>query len=285
MTRGHHLPFLEWMITTTCDLACPGCDRFIDYDHNWTQDYNDLESSMKEWSTKLDPDHLTIIGGEPLIHPRIYDILKTSRRYFDHSVLEIYTNGFLLEKRQDIVDVMLDLQPAKISLTIHNQDPGVRKKIENLADTYIFDKLPWTQTDSLTFRYENLYFEITNPTTLGGWYDYRKIVNGKVKPFEDNKKGDSYYNCTANIYPIIYKNELYKCPPISMLKTHLTKYDQLDDNDWQDYLAYKPITLSSPSIELEEFINNIHYPHDICRMCPANPEFKNQEEAIVKSKL
>ena len=89
------------MITTSCDLACPGCDRFIDHNLPFTEKYEDIIENMEAWFRRLDPDHLTIIGGEPLLHPRIYDILKEARRIFDHATIEVYTNGFLLPKRPD----------------------------------------------------------------------------------------------------------------------------------------------------------------------------------------
>ena len=89
----------------------------------------------------------------------------------------------------------------------------------------------------------------------------------------------------ANVYPIIYKNRLYKCPPISMLETHLTKSLQLDDNDWKPYLEYKGLGVDFKESDLEEFIDNIQKPHSICAMCPANPVLKRQEEAIVKHKV
>lgn len=97
--RGHWLPFLEWMVTTSCDLACPGCDRFIDYNHNWTESYEDIDKNMSFWSKHLDPDNFTLIGGEPLLHPYIYDIIRSTRKHFDHATIEIYTNGLLFPKR------------------------------------------------------------------------------------------------------------------------------------------------------------------------------------------
>lgn len=283
--RGHHLPFLEWMITTSCDLACPGCDRFIDYDHNWTQEYTDIEQGMSGWSKRLDPDNVTLIGGEPLIHPKIYDIVRLTRSYFDHSRIEIYTNGLLLEKRKDILQVLIDNAPSKLSVTIHNRNRKVRTKIEHNVDTYIFQDLPWQQLGPLNFVLDGVELEITDPTAQGGWYDYRRKIDGSLKPYNDNDILNSYMKCTANIYPIIYKNQLYKCPPISMLRTHLKKYNQLNDTDWMPYLDYQGLNCDCNDNELEKFVHNIFQPHKICGMCPANPELKLQEEAVVKGRI
>lgn len=282
--RGHWLPYLEWMITTSCDLACPGCDRFIDYNHNWTESYEDIKNNMEFWSKHLDPDNLTLIGGEPLLHPKIYDIIRVSRQYFDHACIEIYTNGLLFPKRPKLLKVLKEIGNAKISLTIHNKDPNIRDVIERNIEKYIKRKDRWYQTGPNTYKSGEIELEITDPTQ-GGWYDYRRNINGVLKPWNDNDPSSSYQHCTANIYPIVYKNQLYKCPPISMLETHLTKYNQLEDLDWKPYLKYKGLSVNFKEQELEDFINNINSPHAICSMCPAKPDLKPQPEALIKHKM
>lgn len=279
--RGHWLPFLEWMITTSCDLACPGCDRFIEHNHNWTESYDEIAKNMQSWSKHLDPDNLTLIGGEPLLHPYIDDIVRNTRQNFDHACIEIYTNGLLFPKRPKLVETLLELGNCKISLTYHNRDPKVRDIIARNIDKYIFRNKSWYQVAPNQWKHGDVVLETTDPTQ-GGWYDYRRTVNGVVKPWQDNDPASSYRECSANIYPIIYKNRLYKCPPISMLRTHLTKTLQLDDPDWKPYVEYTGLGLDFKEHELDEFINNIKEPHEICKMCPANPQRKPQPEALIK---
>lgn len=237
---------------------------------------------MEEWFVRLDPDHVTIIGGEPLIHPRIYDILKEARRIFDHATIEIYTNGFLLPKRPDLLKTLKKIGHAKVSCSIHNRDPEVRKLIEkNLWDAF-YSKGSWTYANEGQYVQDNVMVEVTDPTT-GGWYDYRRVVDGQLKPWDDRNPIGSYGKCGVATYPIIYKKKLYKCPPISMLRTHLTKTKQLNDIDWSPYLQYKGLAVDCSANELEEFVDNIFKPHKICAMCPANPELKPQEEAVIKN--
>lgn len=282
--RGFHLPFLEWMITTSCDLACPGCDRFIDYDHPWHEEFEELKENMFSWSKRLDPDNFTIIGGEPLIHPKIYDILKHSRTCFDHARIEVYSNGFFLPKRNNLLEVLLDIQPAKLSITFHNTNPTIRQKIEDNIRTHIIRDLEWKLEPNNIWRYQDVELEVTDPTQ-GGWYDYRRNINGVLKPWNDNDPQSSYSKCSANIYPIIYKNRLYKCPPISMLETHAKKYGLDADDDWTEYLKYKGLAIDCSEYELQGFVTNIFEPHPICAMCPANPKLKPQQEALLKGKI
>ena len=280
--RGLHIRNLEYMITTSCDLACPGCDRFIDHGHAFVEKFEDIVSNMEQWFKRLDPDHVTIIGGEPLLHPRIYDILTAARRIFDHAVIEVYTNAFLLPKRPKIFNVLKKIGNAKVSCSIHNKNPKYREIVERNLHQAFYSKGKWFETSPNTHTCETVVLEVTDPTQ-GGWYDYRRVVDGVLKPWNDNDPTSSYKNCGVNIYPIIYKNKLYKCPPISMVRTHLTKNFMLEDKDWEPYLKYEGLDPDCNEQELEKFVKNIYEPHSICAMCPANPVLKPQEEAVVKN--
>ena len=270
------------MITTSCDLACPGCDRFIDHGHAFVEKFDDIVKNMEQWFKRLDPDHVTIIGGEPLLHPRIYDILTEARRIFDHAVIEVYTNAFLLPKRPKIFNVLKKIGNAKVSCSIHNKNPKYRNIVENNLHKAFYSKGKWFETSPNTHTCDSVVLEVTDPTS-GGWYDYRREIEGKLKPWNDKDPESSYKNSGVNIYPIVYKNKLYKCPPISMVRTHLTKTFMLDDKDWAPYLEYEGLDPDCSQDELEKFVNNIYQPHHICAMCPANPELKPQEEAVVKN--
>ena len=270
------------MITTSCDLACPGCDRFIDHGHAFVEKIVDIVANMEQWFKRLDPDHVSIIGGEPLLHPRIYDILTEARRIFDHAVIEVYTNAFLLPKRPKIFNVLKKIGNAKVSCSIHNKNPKYREIVERNLHQAFYSKGKWFETSQNTHTCETVVLEVTDPTQ-GGWYDYRRVIDGVLKPWNDNDPTSSYKNCGVNIYPIIYKNKLYKCPPISMVRTHLTKNFMLEDKDWQPYLSYEGLDPDCDEKELEKFVKNIYEPHSICSMCPANPVLKPQEEAVVKN--
>jgi MoaA/NifB/PqqE/SkfB family radical SAM enzyme len=283
--RGHWIPFLEWMVTTSCDLACPGCDRFIDHNHNWTEDFDLLKERMTAWSKHLDPDNLTIIGGEPLIHPRIYDILATANKYFNHATIELFTNGLLLPKKPKLYKKLKNLDcDVKICISYHNRQSEIRNLIDSNIEKYFFRKDNWRLIGNKTWKAGSVTIEISDMTE-GGWYDYRKVVNNKLKPWNENNPESSYRNCEVNKIPIVYDGLIYKCPPISMLQTHAKKYGLDNDTDWHPYLKYKGLSANCSELELEKFIENIYQPHSICNMCPAKPVLKPQKEAVVKHNL
>ena len=237
---------------------------------------------MKRWSKIIQPDTLTIIGGEPLIHPRIYDVLLHARKCFPKSRIELATNGLLFSKKPKLKETIEKIGNVSINLSLHNSNPEVKDKIYQLLKHYILDK-KWRKLDRYNWKKGSLRAEIIPETEM--WQEYRKVINGKLKPYNDNNPKASYSACGVNIFPIVYNGRMYKCPPISMLRTHLEKFDRLEDPDWQTYLKYKGISYRDSKTDIDRFMKNIHQPHSVCGMCPANPSHFEQQDAVIKHSI
>ena len=53
------------MITTSCDLACPGCDRFIDHGHAFVEKFEENDGSTIITKLKVIISTLQIISDLP----------------------------------------------------------------------------------------------------------------------------------------------------------------------------------------------------------------------------
>lgn len=283
----HPVKYLEFMITTTCNLSCEGCDRFIEYNHNWTADYEQIIAEIKNWSRRLKPKNVALLGGEPLIHPEFYNILRETRKNFKNSRIEIFTNGLLLHNKEKLIEVCHEVGNVKILVSIHNRQKNIRNYIlKNVVD-YLVKDYDWEKIEDREnyYKHKDVKFEILDHTRESNWVSYRKKVNGKLKPWNQGYPNLSYDNCVVKHIPIIYKNRLYKCPPISLVRTHLEKFKLENDPDWEPYYKYKGLGLDCSEDEMQNFIDNIYKPQSICNMCPVNPSGNNQPEAFLKHKL
>jgi hypothetical protein len=90
---------IELEITTFCSLACFNCDRSVRQAP--TGEYMALEQINKFVKESLDLDwrweQITILGGEPTLHPQFFEALEIIKKYKDKNpacVVEIATNGF-----------------------------------------------------------------------------------------------------------------------------------------------------------------------------------------------
>lgn len=272
------------MVISTCQVDCEECDRFSNFNLAWHHDVDEYEKSCAIWSERLNPKQLTIIGGEPLIHPDIYDIVRISRKYFKESLIEIYTNGFLLDKKNKIYDVLCKVGNSEIAISHHFKDQKVRKHLNKLISKHIFSKSnSWIRTDKTSLSSDDGVTLRIWDNTKKHWSKKRRVIDGIYKPFNDENPTQSYTQCNEKHVPILYNNILYKCPPISQLKPWLESINNLDDEDWAPYIKYKGLSSACSEDDLQKFIDNIYHPHFICNMCPSHKDHKFQKEARFKS--
>ena len=96
-----YLAYFELNIVDHCNISCLGCSHFspIAEERCWPADTikHDLRRMSELTAQRVDEIH--ILGGEPLLHPDLCEILRQARLVFPHSVLSVITNGVLLVKQ------------------------------------------------------------------------------------------------------------------------------------------------------------------------------------------
>lgn len=91
----------EVNITDHCNLNCVGCEHFSPLSKEKYIDTGDYERDCAQLGKLLnrEAEGIHLMGGEPLLHPRINEIIEITRKYFTKGVIEIVTNGILLLKQ------------------------------------------------------------------------------------------------------------------------------------------------------------------------------------------
>ena len=98
------LPYLnrfEVHITDHCNLNCKGCSHFCPVAD---EKYVDVEQFRKDFqclSQKIDVGTIRLLGGEPLLHKDLPELMQIAREAFPHSAINICTNGILLPTMDD----------------------------------------------------------------------------------------------------------------------------------------------------------------------------------------
>lgn len=90
--------FLQIHLTEHCNLNCKGCTHFSPVAKESTIELSKLESTyqkllpyLERWFCRLE-----LLGGEPLLHPQIEDILLLTRKYYPSFEIRLITNGLLI---------------------------------------------------------------------------------------------------------------------------------------------------------------------------------------------
>ncbi len=132
----------QLIVTRRCNLSCGYCSEF---DNSSTPVALDDLKARIDALHRLKVAHITILGGEPLLHPQLAEIVVHGRR---SSTVSITTNGFLLSDAT--VDRLNDagLSHMQVSLDSAKVDPAnflqktfkpLRPKLERLKARAKFD--------------------------------------------------------------------------------------------------------------------------------------------------
>lgn len=97
------LHYFEVPVTDNCNLNCKGCLFASNLISNVSHvPYEDLWKDARRMSELFyDVPWIRILGGEPLMHPNIIEILECYREYFPDSEVDLCTNGLLIPKMEE----------------------------------------------------------------------------------------------------------------------------------------------------------------------------------------
>jgi MoaA/NifB/PqqE/SkfB family radical SAM enzyme len=93
---------VEVHVTEHCNLNCKGCNHFSCIagegylePEQFEKDFRRLAELSKSYFA------IKILGGEPLLHPRITEFFDIARKYFPSTSIQITTNGILLPEQPE----------------------------------------------------------------------------------------------------------------------------------------------------------------------------------------
>ena len=242
---------LDFNIAYACNLACKGCISLSDMDRRGIESLTSIEQQCANWHTRITPDVITLLGGEPLVHPKIHDVIKCIRQYWNKSTIRLITNGYLLKKHNP--ELWFQHQPFEMQISVHRRDhehlltAEIKKILECHRD--------WKVTRN-TVNKDHRDIEFAIP----GFKIYKSTFGEFVKPYKDDVtpfNSDpvlAHSVCGAPNTPVLYKNKLYKCPPLANILDILPGY--------VDYTGY------GHNDNIDDFLYNIGKPESVCAMCP-----------------
>lgn len=100
MIRIEHL---ETDVTQACNLSCVGCNHEVPLwralkGGPWRADPAQVERDLNHLATIMHADRWGALGGEPLLHPRLVDILRAARASGVADRTEVWTNGMMIDR-------------------------------------------------------------------------------------------------------------------------------------------------------------------------------------------
>lgn len=297
--------FLDIPIIRSCNLGCGGCLTFSDSKR--IKGVVKLEDSiewLEYWSTKLDPEEVTVFGGEPLLHPEFVDWCIALRKYWPNAGLRINTNGYYLNTLFDKIDKLFNEEvcPQFIvsiqtghdpyySMVLQNVDKLKKLTLEYLQNQYPTNHIEWNLWLDEPEIYKSWWrIDIDGRDTRIRvttceqhkiyWQAHYKGSENNLLPFydyNDNWHVDNHKFCQAKNFINLYKGRLYKCPTVAVLGHTLQTFNLTSHKEWEPYLKnYQFLDVSSTDQEINDWFVKQNVPEKVCNMCGfAGPNYTN----------
>lgn len=263
---------LIFHITYSCNMSCKGCLAISDVQREGVQPYEEVLETIKQWSQVLDPQWIQIFGGEPLMHPRIKDIVTDLRTYWPEARISLPTNGLLLRRIMD-PDWIESVVPMEVRVSLHrNDDEG--RFFKPLIKDFMSMYTGWQRNTREINEYGlpesdkiPMLFNFTKGALSIAVVHYENFVipytydeQGRMAP-HSNDPDEAWQGCVSPELVYLYKQQLWKCIPYPNLKDAAEDFDR-----WPSYTPY------SFGDDLTPYFANMHRAESLCSMCPTRGE-------------
>jgi len=247
---------LEINVAYECNLKCRYCSHFCDR-MSGLASVSELMADFRTWCSKLAPEKIRLLGGEPLLHPQLETIIWAVKRYWPKARIDLVTNGLLLPKRREILTLLHELG-GHVFLSKHFNDADYLGEFDAAMGCL--------QTSGVEFT---LY------TSDRQWRKYYELDrDGTPVPY-DSAPEKAWRNCrTKNLCPTLWGNRLWKCQHQAWA-VHAVHEGKLPEA-WRFVCDDRPLPPESTSHEILTFLSSEAISG--CRICPECYEYVSLPE-------
>ncbi|WP_305113960.1 radical SAM protein [Thomasclavelia cocleata] len=251
MKRLFHKKTLELHVTDHCNLNCKSCSHYAPIADEF---YISLEELEKYYN--IIKNHgliffssLRLMGGEPLLHPHITEIVQLSRAYFSNINIIIVSNGLIIKE-----------MPLKF------WDACKKNNIIISITKY-----------PININYNELMSFVKNKNIKMTFYGDNIIPNFRHIVLDEQGKQNSLHNylvCQCGgIYLQLRQGGIYSCPQSAYINIINKRFGMNFKHDNNDYLLLSQIK------SIKEIKKYILKPKSFCRYCNLKmTTLKNQWE-------
>ncbi len=163
------MPYLECRVVDFCNLNCNGCSVCANINDKTMMDVDKFEQDCNQLLIKFSGiKNFKLFGGEPLLHPDLYELVTIARKKFPDANLQIHSNGLLLSKVKESLLMLCRRLDVQFVFTLYPETGKVKRTIEQILSKH------------------NIRYEFTPPV-----YEFRKAINSKG----DWNAEEVYKNC------------------------------------------------------------------------------------------
>lgn len=119
----HENGSLAFYITNVCNLNCDNCSFLNNYPVKGHQRWADNEQHCINWSKRMQPVLIFILGGEPMTNPDFLKWIHGVAQIWPNAEIRINTNGTLFSRWPTLYDELLPYKGrVNLSISGHNEN-------------------------------------------------------------------------------------------------------------------------------------------------------------------
>lgn len=240
-------PYLEYLVINIldhCNLKCKGCDHFACVADPYLVPYQTLRNDIEKMAEIMHGDNImkiAVMGGEPLLHPDLLEILKDVRNKFPYAIIRLTTNGILLLQQKDEFWTVC----RENDITIVNTKYPIKIDHEKMKEK--------AASENVKFQ----FFEGTGDDTV-------KTSSKKIITLDGtNDPVKSFAKCYISNYGnFLMEGKLYGCPfSCQSYRIFNKKFEQNLRMTEKDYLDIYKVQ------DMQEIFEFAAKPRPYCRYC------------------
>lgn len=219
MKRMYSLIGLNIHLTDHCNLLCKGCSHFAPIADEKYISKMELEKTLKTIFSKTKSvfQELCLMGGEPLLHPELADILTISRKNCGEMPITLITNGLLLKKLEQDFWEACKKNNISIQITCYPINFDYDEVIEYVKS-------------------QEVNVEVYVDRRDGGFRRDKLEIDGQ------HNRVYNYSRCRiGGIYPQVKDYKLYKCATAANIESVNKRFQMNFEHNEDDYLEIEKI--------------------------------------------
>jgi hypothetical protein len=244
---------IEYHVAHGCNLSCQHCAHYSNHHVRGSMPTSaDAAVEYANWSSRINPRLVALLGGEPLLNPDVIGHMEVARRHWPNSKLMLVTNGMLLHRVPDLPEAAVRLD-CQIEISQHGLANGYRQLFSNAMAIARAWEAAWPG------------LAIVHRKSHTDWSRRYAIKDGKPFPFTSDEQ-QAYDACQQSSCTQLFDGKLWKCPSLAYFAKLEEKLKLEDMPEWQLFRDYKALSPGASDQDLKNFIHGRQIPQ--CGLCP-----------------
>ena len=276
-----NLGLAEFYITNVCNLACENCNRFNNFPRKGHINFN--EEQYIDWAAKFDFGNISIIGGEPLLHPGLFSYVKGLRKLWPNTPMIITSNGLQINKVKSLYEYCV-ANNCGVEISFHDKDDLDIRLWEEIEKFKQSNGRSWGFIETEIVHHvgrdgEKFTTESRHLQDAGGFRflftDAHFFSSTSVKEYDgmipmphNSDPEKAYHDCSLKFSHTFFDGELYKCGMIAAGKEFIKERGA--EEHWQKLFDYKPVSMNHYNPNWRQ---SFFAAEDVCSLCPERAEY------------